>query len=129
MKGFQELGKIIDFGGLKIQLCAFPREQKPNGIIEYAGKKTQLPQGETFYPFKLGYKLIDFNPYTKIADIYKFLRWQLLYEKKVRFLDEKGQIANIKENSKWGEHYQAIIDILETGKTDLQIEVTKYLEA
>lgn len=127
---FQSMGKQVVFGGLRIQLCAFPRRLQQNGQINYSDKNTYLPKGEQFYPFKLGYKLVDFNPYTKIENIYKFLRWQLLFEKKVRFLNEQGKIVAIKENSRWPQdHLQALDDILAVGKTDLQIQVAKLLEA
>lgn len=130
IKAFQGLGKPLSFGGITIQLCAFPRKLGQKGAISYSSKSTRLPRGERFYPFKLGYKFLKFEPYSSIHDVYRLLQWQLLYEKKVRFLNAEGELVDVKANSKWlSDHLQPIKKILALGKQDQQIDVGILLEA
>jgi len=130
IKAFQGLGKPLSFGGITIQLCAFPRKLGPDGNISYSSKSTRLPIGEEFYPFKLGYKFLKFEPYSSIHDVYRLLQWQLIYEKKVRFLNAEGKVVDVKANSKWlSDHLEPIKQILALGKQDQQIDVGILLEA
>lgn len=130
IRPYQALGKPLSFGGITIQLCAFPRNLGQNGTISYSSKSTRLPRGEEFYPFKLGYKFLSFDPYSSIHDVYRLLEWQLIYEKKVRFLNERGELVDAKANTKWeSDHLQPIKKILALGKSDYQIEAGKLLEA
>ena len=130
IRPFQALGKPLSFGGITIQLCAFPRKLGQNGAISYSSKSTRLPRGEEFYPFKLGYKFLKFDPYSSIHDVYRLLEWQLLYEKKVRFLNAEGKLVDVKANSRWlSDHLEPINHILALGKQDLQIDVGILLEA
>jgi len=73
---------------------------------------------------------LKFEPYSSIHDVYRLLQWQLIYEKKVRFLNAEGKVVDSKANSKWlSDHLEPIKQILALGKQDQQIDVGILLEA
>jgi len=121
LKSFQPIGREISFGkGIKVQLCAMPRSisNKGYGIVGYGarGKSTQIPRGERFYPFKLGY-IVKIDSFVRIDELYRFVAWQLLFERKVRFLTAFGELGAVKDNSRWVEdHLRPLEKLLEHEK-------------
>jgi len=104
IEDYHEIGLPISFGQIVIQCCAMPRR-----MIR------ELPRGEPKYLFKLGYKIIKCAEYTPIEDFYNFIKWQLEFEKQVRFLDDVGEIVDTKPNSVWKEkHLEPLEKILKS---------------
>lgn len=75
------------------------------------------PKGEAVYPFKLGYRFKDWKAYASVHDVYRFLQWQLLFEKRVHFLDQNGNLVDVKDNSHWEkDHLNPLKEILKTSE-------------
>lgn len=101
------MGKEIAFGGITIELCAMPRRMDRSP-----------PKGEPYYPFKLGYRFKNWKEYASIDDVYRLLEWQLTFEKKVHFLNEHGEICDVKDNSHWERrHLAPLKEILKRAKS------------
>ena len=121
VRSFQAIGKEIRFGkGIKVQLCAMPRHisSREAGTVGYGarGKSTRIPRGERYYPFKLGYT-VQIDRFVRIDELYRFLEWQLLFERKVRFLNWYGRLGAVKRNRRWGEdHLEPLEKLLEHEK-------------
>lgn len=101
-----KFGKIIEgkFVGIVVQPCAMTRQ------IDY-----EPPEPK--YPFKLGYIIKKCDKFTRIEDFYKFIEWQLEFEKKVRFLDYAGKIIDTRPNSRWKEkHLEPLEKLLKRDK-------------
>lgn len=116
---FQKIGKPIRFGGITIQLVAMPRSTR-RGEVRYgaAKKRTFIPLGERFYPYKLGYMIASMEEYVKTRDLYSFFRWELLYERKVRFLDGFGNLLAVKHNNYWeSDHLQPLKDMIQKAES------------
>lgn len=113
---YDRVGKIVTIGKITIELCAMPRrmDRKP-------------PRGEPYYPFKLGYRFKDWNPYTTIQDVYHFIVWQLLFEKHVRFLNEHGELCDTKKNSHWESAHLAPLQKLIDNADNLTVDAARLL--
>jgi hypothetical protein len=113
IEDYTEIGEQIQFGGIIIQLIAMPRRQiRP------------VPFGEVFYPYKLGYKIIDWNEFTEIKDVYEFIKWQLQYEITVKFLNNDGKIIDKKPNSQWKtKHYEPLKKIVNDFLKPIQLSL------
>jgi len=88
------------------------------GTVGYGarGKSTRIPRGERYYPFKLGYT-VQIDRFVRIDELYRFLEWQLLFERKVRFLTWYGKVGAVKHNRRWGEdHLEPLEKLLEHEK-------------
>lgn len=100
---YKKIGSPLKFGKIVVQHVSFPRHVH-----------RQRPRGEPYYTKKLGYVIVSWSELTPIKDVYDFLSWQLEFERKVRFLDEDGNIVDEKPNSLWKEkHLQPLIETLE----------------
>lgn len=118
IKPYDQIGEDLTFGGITISFCAMPRRMD-----------RLPPRGEPYYPFKLGYRFVTWIEYVKMEDVYRFVVWQLLFEKKVRFLDAEGKVCAIKDNSHWkADHLEPLLKLLETAKSNLHIDVMTLLE-
>jgi hypothetical protein len=127
VKNYDPIGRPIKFGfwdpvaakfrGIIIQLCVMDRR-----IVR------EPPAGEPKYPFKLGYIIKECDEFTHIEDFYKFIKWQLEFEKKVRFLGYTGKMVDIKPNSLWKEkHLEPLQRILKLPKEEPIVDEDDWL--
>ena len=100
----------------------------------YQDKTTVVPfnlrgERERFYPFKLGYELSLRGNYLLTINLYKFVLWQLLFERRVRFLNGFGELLAIKHNSYWeSDHLQPLKDMIQEAESiDLRIPLEVFM--
>lgn len=107
IKAYDKVGKEINFGGITIELCAMPRRMD-----------RVPPSGEPYYPFKLGYRFKKWDEYASIHDVYRLVDWQLTFEKKTHFLNQDGELCDVKDNSHWEkDHLKPLKEILARAKS------------
>lgn len=133
---FQAIGRPIRFGKITVQLCAMPRKLLREGreIKTYGDKRTIIPSNlrgerERFYPFKLGFYVKKWDQFFRTRDLYRLMEFQLLFERKVRFLDVWGNLQAVKTNSYWEtDHLQPLKDMIqEAEERDLRKPLAVFM--
>lgn len=122
---FQAIGRPIRFGKITVQLAAMPRKLLREGreIKTYGNKRTIIPSNlrgerERFYPFKLGFYIKSWDQFFRTWDLYRLMEFQLLFERKVRFLDAYGNLQAIKQNSYWeSDHLQPLKHMIQRAES------------
>jgi len=109
---FQKIGNPIRLGKITVQLCAMPRHRRGSRVKTYRCRSTVIPHGQRFYPFKLGYIITSCDHFLPTKDLYNLVAFELLFERKVRFLNALGELVDVKRNTKWESNHLQPLECL-----------------